>query len=92
MQDTDDRERGRIYEELRVTGEQVAETMRKLLHEGNVRRIIVSNEDGQTIMEVPVTVGLAAAIIAPLIAAVAVVGAMVSGLRIVVERVDSNAA
>ncbi|HXY73337.1 MAG TPA: DUF4342 domain-containing protein [Actinomycetota bacterium] len=92
MQGPDDHERGRIYEELRVTGEQVAETMRKLLHEGNVRRIIVTNEDGQTIMEVPVTVGVAAAIVAPLIAAVAVIGAMVSGLRIVVERVDTNAA
>lgn len=86
------RERGRVYEELRVTGEQVAETMRKLLHEGNVRRIIITNEEGQTIMEVPVTVGVVAAVIAPLIAAVAVVGAMVSGLRFVVERVDDRAA
>ena len=92
MQDTEGHDRGTFYEELRVTGEEVAETMRKLLHEGNVRRIIVTNDEGQTIMEVPVTVGVVAAIVAPLIAAVAVVGAMVSGLRIVVERVDSNAA
>jgi len=92
MTENDEKQRGRVYEELRVTGEQVAETMRKLLHEGNVRRIIVTNEEGQTIMEVPVTVGVAAAIVAPLIAAVAVVGAMVSGLRFVVERVDDRAA
>jgi len=92
MPENDEKQRGRVYEELRVTGEQVAETMRKLLHEGNVRRIIVTNEEGQTIMEVPVTVGVAAAIVAPLIAAVAVIGAMVSGLRFVVERVDTNAA
>jgi len=92
MPDDGDKQRGRVYEELRVTGEQVADTMRKLLHEGNVRRIIVKNEDDQTIMEVPVTVGLAAAVVAPLIAAVAVVGAMVSGLRFVVERVDTKAA
>jgi len=92
MPNDGDKQRGRVYEELRVTGEQVADTMRKLLHEGNVRRIIVKNEDDQTIMEVPVTVGLAAAVVAPLIAAVAVVGAMVSGLRFVVERVDTKAA
>jgi Domain of unknown function (DUF4342) len=89
---TEEGSKGRVFEELRVTGEQVAETMKRLLHEGNVRRIIVKNEEGRTIMEVPVTVGLVGAVIAPLIAAVAVIGAMVKGLTFVVERVEEKAA
>lgn len=73
-------------EEHRVPGERLLETVKKIVREGNVRRITIRNEDGKTLLEIPLTIGLAGAWLAPTFAAVGAVAALVTNCSIVVER------
>ncbi len=73
------------YEELQVMGEQLLSKVKELVHEGNVRRIIIKQE-GHTIMEIPLTFGLAGVILAPTLAAIGVVGALLAKCSIEVVR------
>lgn len=75
-------------EEFKVRGEELVEKVKQLIHEGNVRRLIIKDEDGKVYLEIPVTFGLIGALIAPMLAAVAAVAAMVANLRIEVVRND----
>jgi hypothetical protein len=76
------------FEEFRVTGGEIVNKFKEVLHEGNVRRIILKDERGKTFLEVPLTVGVVGAIVAPLLAAVGAIAALVSNLTIIVERVE----
>ena len=60
--------------------------MKQLIHEGNVRRLIIKDETGKVYLEIPVTVGVIGALIAPMLAAVGAVAAMVANLKIEVIR------
>jgi CBS domain-containing protein len=77
-------------EEYKVTADDTVAKIKELVAEGNVRRIIIQNEDGKTLIEFPLTIGVAAAagvlLLAPLLAAVGVLAAIVTDLTIVVER------
>lgn len=73
-------------EEFSVSSDDVVGKVRQLLHEGNVRRIIVKDEKGKTLLEIPLTLGVAGFILAPWMAALGVVAAMVTRATIVVER------
>ena len=64
----------------------LAGKVKDLLHEGNVRRIVVKNNVGHTIIEIPVTVGVVAAVAAPVLTAVAAVAALASNWEIEVHR------
>ena len=75
-----------IREEFRVTGEDVVKTVKKLLREGNVRRIIIKNEKGESLIEFPLTVGVVGAALLPVFAAVGAVAALVAKCTIVVEK------
>lgn len=79
-------------EEFEVTGDKVLAKIKDLLHEGNIRRISLKTEEGKTLIEMPLTFGVAgaaaAAMIAPMWAAVGAVAALVADLKIVVERVE----
>ncbi len=79
-------------EEFRLSGEAVVTKIRELIREGNARRIIVKNEEGHTIFEVPLTAGMAVGAatiwLFPLWAAIGAVAALATRLTIVVERVD----
>ena len=79
-------EKTRIVEEIHVTGDQLLAKVRALLHEGNVRRIALKNEEGHTFVEFPLTVGVAGALFAPWLAAIGAIAALVAHLTIVVER------
>lgn len=79
-------DQGSHWEELKVTGDQLVATVKKLVHEGNVRRIILKSESGETFLEIPLTVGVVGAMLLPLWAALGAVAALVSGMTIVVER------
>jgi hypothetical protein len=81
-------DKGSHWEELKVTGDQLVATVKKLVHEGNVRRIILKSEAGETFLEIPLTVGVVGAMLLPLWAALGAVAALVSGMTIVVERVE----
>jgi hypothetical protein len=81
-------DQGTHWEELKVTGDQLVATVKKLVHEGNVRRIILKSESGETFLEIPLTVGVVGAMLLPLWAALGAVAALVSGMTIVVERAE----
>lgn len=80
-----------ITEEIRVLGKDAVDLVGKLLHEGNVRRVIVRDANGHTFMEVPVVVAAAGAIVAPVLAAIGALAALVADFQIVVERVEPQA-
>jgi hypothetical protein len=75
-------------EEFKVRGEELVEKVKQLIHEGNVRRLIIKDEEGKVYLEIPVTFGLIGALIAPMLAAVGAVAAMVANLKIEVVRND----
>jgi hypothetical protein len=77
-----------IKEEFKVKGEELVEKVRQLIHEGNVRRLIIKDEQGKVYLEIPVTVGVLGAIISPMLAAVGAIAAMVANLKIEVIRTD----
>jgi hypothetical protein len=74
------------YEEFRVSGDEILNKVKEIIHEGNVRRIILKDDQGKTFMEIPLTVGVVGAILAPVLAAVGAVAALASNLTIVVEK------
>ena len=84
-------EEGRV-EEFELSGDQVVAKVKQLLHEGNIRRISLQTEEGKTLIEVPLTVGVVGAavvsLVAPVWAAIGAIAALVADLRIVVERED----
>ena len=79
-----------IKEEFRIKGEELVEKIKQLLHEGNVRRIIIKDETGKVYLEIPVTVGVIGAIVAPMLAAVGAIAAMVAQLQIEVIRTEEQ--
>jgi uncharacterized membrane protein YvbJ len=73
-------------EEYYVSGKDVVDRVSELLHEGNVTRIIVKDDAGKTLLEIPVTIGVIGVVVAPWLAALGVIAALVTNCRIVVER------
>lgn len=77
---------GQMYEQFRVHANDLADKVRELIHEGNVRRIIIRDEHGHTFMEIPLTVAAVGAILAPILAAVGAIATLVARFDVVVER------
>jgi hypothetical protein len=75
-------------EEIKTTGEELVSKTKELLHEGNVRRIIIKDEEGKTIIEVPLTLGVVGAVLLPTLAAVGAIAALVADCTIVVEKAE----
>ncbi|MEJ5328397.1 MAG: DUF4342 domain-containing protein [Candidatus Bathyarchaeia archaeon] len=73
-------------EEFSVSASNLVDRVKELLHEGNVTRIIVKDEQGKALLEIPVTVGVIGTILAPWLAALGVIAALATNCRIVVER------
>jgi len=73
-------------EEHKVSGKQLLERVKQLIHEGNVRKIIIKNDQGRSLLEIPLTMGLAGAVFLPVFAAVGTIAALASNYTIVVER------
>ena len=73
-------------EEFSVSGSDLVDRVGQLLHEGNVTRIIVKDEQGKQLLEIPATVGVIGVVVAPWLAALGVIAALVANCRIVVER------
>jgi hypothetical protein len=73
-------------EEYAVASGDLVERVKELLHEGNVTRIIVKNEAGKTLLEIPATVGVVGAVLVPWLAALGVIAALITNCRIVVEK------
>ena len=75
-------------EEFSVNADDLIATVKKLIAEGNARRIVIKRDDGQVFIEFPLTIGAVGAIIAPALAAVGAIAALVTKCTIVVERRD----
>lgn len=73
-------------EEFRVNGEDVLRKIKELVREGNIRRIIIKNEAGKTLIEVPLTVGVVGAALLPIWAAIGAVAALLAKCSIIVEK------
>ena len=78
------------FEELQVMGEQLLSKVKELIHEGNVRRIIIKQE-GRTIVEFPLSVGLVGVVLAPTLAAIGAIGALIAQCSIEVVRTEQPA-
>ncbi len=75
-------------EEFRVNGEELIAKIKNLLHEGNIRRIIIKDKDGKTVMEIPLTIGVVGVLLAPTLAAVGAIAALVTEATVVVEKAE----
>jgi hypothetical protein len=77
-------------EEYRVKGEELVAKIKELVHEGNIRRIIVKNESSHTLIEIPLTVGVLGGVLSaaffPVLAALGAIGAVVAHLTLVIEK------
>jgi len=73
-------------EEFKFDGDKLVARIKELLHEGNIRRIIIKNEEGKTIIDIPLTVGVVGALLAPQLAAIGAIAALVTHGTIVVEK------
>ncbi len=75
-------------EEFHVSGDEILKKVREIIDAGNARKIIIRNEHGATLLEIPITIALVGAVLAPVLAAVGALAALVAKCTIVVERVD----
>jgi hypothetical protein len=74
------------HEEFKVSGKDLKEKVKELIKEGNARRIIIKNEKGDSVLEIPVTLGAVGAILAPALAAVGAIAALLTNCTIVVVK------
>ena len=73
-------------EEFHVNGEELLSKIKKLVHEGNIRKIIIKDKDGKVLIEFPLTIGVVGVVLLPTLAAVGAVAALVTEATIVVEK------
>ncbi|MCM2271426.1 MAG: DUF4342 domain-containing protein [candidate division Zixibacteria bacterium] len=73
-------------EEIKVSGQQLVETVKNLVHEANVRHLIIKNEKGEKLIEVPVSVAGVGVILLPVLAALGALAAVVTNCTIVVVK------
>jgi hypothetical protein len=76
-------------EEFQVNGDELIAKIKELLHEGNIRRVSIRNEEGRTLIDVPLTVGVVGAILVPQLAALGAIAALVARCTIVIEKAES---
>jgi hypothetical protein len=76
-------------EEFRVDGEKLITKIKELLHEGNIRRIIIKDKEGKTVMEIPMTFGVVGALLAPQLAAIGAIAALLTEATVVIEKADA---
>ena len=75
-----------VKEKFEVAGEDLVEKVKSLLHEANVRRIIIKNQEGKTVFEVPCSIGVISAVLVPILAALGAIAALAMSYTIIVER------
>lgn len=75
-------------EEFQVDGDKLIAKIKELVHEGNVRSIVIKNDEGRVLMDIPLTIGVVGALLAPQLAAIGAVAALITKSTIIVERDD----
>jgi hypothetical protein len=77
-------------EQHKVTGERLLQTVKRLVHEGNIRRISIKDDKDRTIFEIPLTLGVVGAVLLPVWVAIGAIAALAADYTIEVERVESK--
>jgi hypothetical protein len=77
-------------QEFKINSNDIVAKVKEVIQEGNARRIIIKNEKGESILEIPVTVGVVGALIAPYLAAVGAIAAVVTNCTVVVVKKDTG--
>lgn len=77
-------------EEFQVNGEELLTKIKELVHEGNIRRILIRDQDGRTLIDIPMTLGVVGALLAPQLAALGAIAALLTKGTIVVEKVSEE--
>ncbi|MDJ0496228.1 MAG: DUF4342 domain-containing protein [Acidimicrobiia bacterium] len=78
-------------EEFRVKGDELLGKVRELIREGNVRQVTIKSGDGRTMLEIPLTIGVVGALIAPVAAAIGAVAALVTECTVTITRTEAAA-
>jgi len=78
-----------FFESIKTESENVVERLKQLIHEGNVRRIVIQSQ-GRTVAEFPLTAGVVGALLAPVLAAIGAIVALLKDCTIQVEREDTQ--
>ena len=76
-------------EEHRVHGEELLVKVKEFVHQGNARRIIIKNDEGTTLIEIPLTVGVVTAVLVPLWVALGAIAALAYDYTLVVEKTST---
>jgi len=77
-----------VYEEVKVLGKELVDKVGELIREGNVRRIIVKDEKGNTFVEIPLTIATVGVIAVPVLAALGTMAALFAHFTLVVEKAE----
>jgi CBS domain-containing protein len=75
-------------EEFQVSGDTLVAKIKELVQEGNIRRVAIKNEEGRTLIEFPLTLGVVGAVLAPQLAAIGAIAALVTRCVVAVEKVE----
>ncbi len=81
-------------EEFSISGDALVSKIKELIHQGNIRRITIKNEEGHTLIEIPLTIGVVGGVVGtamfPIVAAIGAIGALVAHLTIAIEKVEGS--
>ncbi|MGB2954542.1 MAG: DUF4342 domain-containing protein [Anaerolineales bacterium] len=77
-------------EEFKVSGEALVDKIKELAHEGNIRRIIIKDKSDRSLIDIPLTFGVIGALLAPQLAAIGAIAALVTNATLVVEIVEES--
>jgi hypothetical protein len=75
-----------IIEEIQATGSELLQTVKNIIRAGNVRRIVIKNGDGRTVLDIPLTAGIVGMLLLPIYATIASIAMMAARWTVVVER------
>ncbi len=87
---TEEKKHRITIEEFKVSGEAIVGKVKEVIREGNIRRITLKNEEGKTLLEIPLTLGVVGGLLLPTLAAIGAIGALIANLSITVERVEKD--
>ena len=77
-------------EEYKVTGDELVHKVKQIVHEGNIRKISIKTEGGNTLLEFPLTIGVVGVVLLPMWAALGAAAALITACTIVVEKVEEQ--
>lgn len=80
----------RKKEEFKINGSELVDKIKELIHQGNIRKVTLKNEEGEVLIEIPLTLGLVGVALMPVLAAVGAIAALVARLTIVVEKEEEE--